>query len=85
MREGQYEYIHEFKDRINEIMDMQKRHHEIIDNDNEPTTVKQASLAELHRLSIILSNLYDVVPAIINGGSISTTPESDTATGEITV
>ena len=30
MREGQYEYIHEFKDRINEIMDLQKRHHEIM-------------------------------------------------------
>ena len=32
MREGEYEYIHEFKERINEIMDLQKKHHEIIDN-----------------------------------------------------
>jgi len=26
MREGEYEYIHEFKERVNEIMDLQKRH-----------------------------------------------------------
>ena len=49
MREGQYEYIHEFKERISEIIDLQKRHHAIIDSDTEPTTVKQASMAELHR------------------------------------
>ena len=34
MREGQYEYIHEFKERVNEIMDLQKKHHEIIDRIN---------------------------------------------------
>ena len=27
LREGQYEYIHEFKQRINEIMDLQRMHH----------------------------------------------------------
>ena len=31
MREGQYEYIHEFKERINEILWLQKKHHDIID------------------------------------------------------
>ena len=31
MREGEYEYIHEFKERINEILFLQKKHHEIID------------------------------------------------------
>jgi len=30
MREGQYEYIHEFKERVNEILDLQKKHHQII-------------------------------------------------------
>ena len=30
MREGEYEYLHEFKERINEILDLQKQHHEII-------------------------------------------------------
>ena len=28
--------------------------------------IQQTSLAELHRLSITLSNLYDVAPTIIN-------------------
>ena len=32
MREGQYEYIHEFKERINEILSLQKKHHQIIDS-----------------------------------------------------
>ena len=46
MREGEYEYIHEFKERINEILFLQKQRHQIIDSAAEPTTVKQASLAE---------------------------------------
>ena len=66
MREGEYEYLHEFKERINEILDLQKRHYEIVDSPTEPTTVKQTSMAELHRLSITLSNLFDVAPSIIN-------------------
>jgi hypothetical protein len=65
MREGEYEYIHEFKERINEIMDLQKRHHAILDSDTEPTAIKQNSLAELHRLNITLSNYFDVAPDII--------------------
>jgi hypothetical protein len=84
MREGQYEYIHEFKERISEIVDLQRRHHTILDSDTEPTTVKQASMAELHRLNITLSNYFDVAPDII-GHTISTpstteakaTPERD--------
>jgi hypothetical protein len=31
MREGEFEYIHEFRERINEILDLQKRHYEIAD------------------------------------------------------
>ena len=31
MRKDQFEYIHEFKERINEILDLQKRHYEIAD------------------------------------------------------
>lgn len=72
MREGEYEYIHAFRERISEIMDLQKRHHAILDSPNEPTTVKQASMAELHRLNITLSNYFDVAHSII-GGTISTT------------
>ncbi|MGC2428327.1 MAG: hypothetical protein WA421_14905, partial [Nitrososphaeraceae archaeon] len=65
MREGQYEYIHEFKERINEILSLLKLHHQIIDSPTEPTTVKQTSMAELHRLNITLSNYFDVAPDII--------------------
>lgn len=83
MREGQYEYIHEFKERINEILSLQKLHHQIIDSPTEPTTVKQTSMAELHRLNITLSNYFDVAPSII-GTTISTAPETKQATARAT-
>lgn len=79
MRECQYEYIHEFKERISEIMDLQKKHHVIIDSDTEPTAIKQTSLAELHRLNITLSNYFDVAPDII-GHTIPTPSETKTRT-----
>jgi len=63
MREGQYEYVHEFKERIEEILWLQKKHHEIIDS-KDPTTVKQSSLGELHRLNITLANYFDIAPYI---------------------
>jgi hypothetical protein len=28
LREGQYEYLHEFKERVDEIIWLQKKHHE---------------------------------------------------------
>jgi hypothetical protein len=64
MREGQYEYIHEFMERIDEILWLEKKHHYIIDNNPNPS-VQQTSLAELHRLNITLSNYFDVAPDII--------------------
>jgi len=72
LRQGEYEYIHEFKERINEIIWLQKKHHEIIDSPNESTANKQSSLAELHRLNITLSNYFDVAPSIVNGFTVST-------------
>ncbi|HEX7179765.1 MAG TPA: hypothetical protein VF220_08565 [Nitrososphaeraceae archaeon] len=65
MREGEYEYIHEFRERMNEILFLQKKHHGIIDNNEHNQQIQQTSLAELHRLSITLSNLYDVAPTMI--------------------
>jgi len=66
LREGEYEYIHEFKERINEIVDLQRRHYKIIeDNANNPV-IQQSSLSELHKLNITLSNYFDVAPTIIN-------------------
>ena len=83
MREGEYEYIHEFKERINEILFLQKKHHQIIMRNEENPQIQQTSLAELHRLSITLSNLYDVAPTIIgvgNNATISITPETKNST-----
>jgi len=80
MRDSEYEYIHEFKERIEEILWLQRKHHEIIDSDKESTTNKQTSLAELHRLSITLSNLFDVAPTIVNDSTISATPQTKAAT-----
>ena len=81
IREGEYEYIHEFKERINEILELQKRHHVIVDSDKEPTTVKQNSLSELHRLNTTLSNYFDLVPTITgNGNTIPTAPSTEAKT-----
>ena len=60
MREGEYEYIHEFRERVSEIMSLKQKHHQIIDANEHNPQIQQTSLAELHRLSITLSNLYDV-------------------------
>jgi hypothetical protein len=84
MREGEYEYIHAFKERINEILDLQKRHYEIADSPTVPIPIKQASLFELHKLSVTLSNLFDVAPYITNNSNaaLSTTPETKTTGSE---
>jgi hypothetical protein len=85
MREGQYEYVHEFKERIDEILWLQRKHHEIIDSDKESTSNKQTSLSELHRLNITLSNYFDVAPDIINGSTLSAPSESKTTTAAIEI
>ena len=85
LREGEFEYLHEFKERINEIVDLQRMHHEIISrNDNDKVynpAVVQTSLAELHRLNITLSNYFDVAPAI-GITTLSATPETKSTPGE---
>jgi hypothetical protein len=85
MREGQYEFIHEFKERINEIYWLQQYHHNIIDNNKTNPQLQQTSLAELHRLNITLSNYFDVAPDIINGSTLSETPKAKAATTSIIV
>jgi hypothetical protein len=67
MREGQYEYLHEFKERINEIISLQKKHHGIIEKNEHNTLIQQTSLAKLHRLNITLSNYFVVAPSKVNG------------------
>jgi hypothetical protein len=90
MREGNYEYIHEFKERINEILFLQQKHHRIIDNNEHNPTIQQASLAELHRLNITLSNYFAVAPTVVNDFTIptittATDKASPTATTEFIV
>ena len=68
MQQGQFEYIHKFKEWIDEILWLQKKHHEIIDNNPNPA-VQQTSLAEFPRLNITLSNYFDVAPDIIGNGN----------------
>ena len=85
MREGEYEYIHEYRERINEILDLQKRHYEIADSPIVPIPIKQASLFELHKLTVTLSNIFDVAPFIIgtsNNAALSTPSEAKTTGSE---
>lgn len=65
LRGSTYEYIYQFRERINEIVDLQKRHYKIIEDNPNNTNIQQTSLAELHRLNITLSN-YFVAPTIVN-------------------
>jgi DNA repair ATPase RecN len=67
MRETQYDYLHEFKSRINEIIELQRQHHKIIADNPKNMAAIQTSLAELHRLNITLSNYFEVAPSIIEG------------------
>lgn len=82
MREGEYEFIHEFKERINEIIWLQQKHHEIIKNNANSPQIQQASLTELHKLNLTLSNYFDVAPDIIGNSSLSTTSKKTAAATE---
>jgi hypothetical protein len=66
LRNSQYDFLHEFKCRINEIVDLQKRHYKIIEDNADNPTIQQTSLAELHKLNITLSNYFDVAPSLTN-------------------
>lgn len=79
LRESEYEYIFEFKERVNEIVDLQRRHYQIVDSDVS-TTVKQASLIALHKLNVTLSNYYDIVPYLTVTGQRQTKAEVEAET-----
>ena len=66
IRESRYEYIHEFKERINEIMDLQKKAHKIFDDNIDNPDIQLDAISELHKLNITLSNFFDVAPSIGN-------------------
>lgn len=75
LHEGQYEYIHEFKEMIEEILWMQIKHHKIIDKNQNNPQLQQRSLAELDQMNITLSNYFDVAPGIVNGITIPATSD----------
>lgn len=75
LREGQYEYIKEFKERIEELLWMQVKHHNIIDKNQNNPQLQQISLAELERMNKTLSNYYEVAPGIVNGITIPATSD----------
>jgi len=77
LRESEFEYIFEFKERVHEIEDLQRRHYQIVDSE-APTTVKQASLIALHKLNVTLSNYYDVIPYLTVTGQRQTQTETET-------
>jgi hypothetical protein len=81
MQEGEYEYIHEFKERIDEILWLQRKHYDIVDKTSN-LQIQQTSLAELHKLNITLSNYFDVAPFIINGIALSNTQQTKIAATE---
>ena len=72
LREGEYEYLFEFKSRISEIVDLQRRHYKIIEDHPNSPVIQQSSLSELHRLNITLSNYFDVAPTIVNTTPVKT-------------
>ena len=83
MREGEYEYIHEFRDGLTRSSSSKRNIiGSSITNEHNPQ-IQQTSLAELHRLSITLSNPYDNAATIIGVGpdaTISITPETKKST-----
>ena len=68
--EGQYEYISEFKERIEEILWLLIKHHTIIEKNQHSPQIQQTSLAELQKLNITLSNYFSIAPGIVNGITI---------------
>jgi len=79
LRQSEYEYLYEFKERVNEIQDLQRRHYQIVDSDVS-TTVKQASLIALHNLNVTLANYYDIVPYLTVIGQRQTKAEVEAET-----
>ena len=46
LRQDQFAYIHEYRERINELLSLQQKHHEIIKSNEHNPQVQQTSLAD---------------------------------------
>jgi DNA-directed RNA polymerase subunit RPC12/RpoP len=66
LMKSDHDYIHQFKERIDEVIWLQRKHHELIDKFDKLDNphVVQSCLQELHRLNVTLSNYLDVAPQI---------------------
>ena len=86
LRQDRYAYIHEYKERINEITDLQKKVHEIIDKNEHNPQIQLTAIGELHKLNITLSNYVEIIPNIIgnnsNGSTVPTNPQDKTISTE---
>ena len=69
LKQGRYEYLHEFKQRIREIEDLIKRHYEIVEDNTNSPSIKQTSLAEFHKLNVTLSKYFDILPSLISSSN----------------
>jgi DNA-directed RNA polymerase subunit RPC12/RpoP len=73
LMKSDHEYLHQFKERIDEIIWLQRKHHELIDKftDTPHAHLIQSSLQELHRLNVTLSNYFDVAPEMKNNKKLA--------------
>ena len=64
LRQDQYAYIHEYKERIDEILSLQQKHYEIIKSNEHNPQIQQTSLAELHKLSITYLEKWKMIQSV---------------------
>lgn len=65
LRDDNYSYIHEVKQRLDEILDLQKRHYEIVENNLTNPQIQQNSLIQLHKLTETLFHYFEVIPTYL--------------------
>lgn len=65
LRDNEYEYLHEYRERINELNWLCQKHHELVDNNSKDPSVVQNSLAQLHKLNASLTEIYNYLPNLM--------------------
>jgi hypothetical protein len=74
-RQDNFAYTAEYLQRINEIKDLQ-RNTRILMNKTKTDNFRLKCISDLHRLTLSLANLYDLLPAISMYGSSMSQPSS---------
>lgn len=65
LQKDRFAFIQGFFDRMEEIKFMQKRIWEIVNNNKDKPNLQLGCLSELHQLTLTLSNLDELLPAIV--------------------